>query len=602
MFRRALILALSGLALGLTARLAGAAEIRPPTDLLLREGDDPAWAAPAVDDPTPWESVTFSDLPRPGGLQWIRGSLELDPEDVSEPVGIRVTALAAWELFFDGRPLGGSGVVGHSRASERAGVLDRMLLVPPDLARPGPHVLAIRCSTFTPTDRAAGFWMVVGPYAEIVLLPRQGLVLAAAHLGALLLIAAWAAVSWLGERRDRSDFWLAAFAIATLVFAANIVWRRLPGYNWEWQSLRTTLYVVATFVRGFSLVAFVTTRFSLGRLGRACRLAFLAATPLLFLSTKTWQDYLAASELLALASVAFVVATAIQRRRWALASLALPVTYFCYLILSSPWNYLTSGLFWGTDLMFVGLLVSQALDHRRGRELRLQAVQRSRRLELEMQRRHLQPHFLMNTLTTLSEQLVEAGDEAEAIIVALAEEIHLLGDLTRAPLVRLADEIRLCSTHLEVMSLHRRRRFSLATAAIDPQQAIPPAVLHTLLENALTHNRYTRPEVEFRLEQVDCEGTLEPGALRSVALQLSCPLAPREEPQGEHTAARRHGLGRQYIEARLEESFPGAWRFEERSSGNQWMSRLRIPRRALSPPLAAALRTGHSGLAALGES
>lgn len=573
MLPRAAPLTLASLSLALAVATAHGAEIRPLLELSVRDGDDPAWAAPDLAASAGWEPA--SDLPRPGRLQWIRGTLDLAPEDVREPVGLRLTMQGAWELFFDGRPLGGSGSVGRSAETERAGPIDRTLLLPSDLARPGSHVVAIRCSTFTSAARGPNLWMVLGPYAELVLLPRRNLVLGAVHLGALLLIAAWAGIAWLGERRDRSNFWLAAFAAATLVFAANIVWRRSPGYSWEWQSLRIALYVGATFVRGLSLTSFVATRFSLGRLGSASRIAFLLATPVLYFSSERWEDYLGASELLALASLALVVGIAIQRRHWSLVSLALPVAYFCYLILHSPWDYLTSGLFWGTDLLFAVLWVTQALDHRRNRDLRRQLLQRLRRLELEMQRRQLQPHFLMNTLTTLSERLVESGEEAEAIIVALAEEIHLLGGLTREPLVRLADEVRLCRAHLEVMSLDRGRRFALLASSIDRDQAIPPAVLHTLAENALTHNRYRQSEVTLRLEQT-AKG-------RGVELRFSAPLAAKGKPG----SRQQPGLGRQYIEARLEEAFPGAWHFEERACDGYWLSRIEIPRRSLPPPATA---------------
>ena len=46
----------------------------------------------------------------------------------------------------------------------------------------------------------------------------------------------------------------------------------------------------------------------------------------------------------------------------------------------------------------------------------------------------------------------------------------------------------LVRSHLEIMEYRKEIKYSWQEEGIDPGQTIPPAVLHTLLENGITHS------------------------------------------------------------------------------------------------------------------
>src|SRR5690606_1704871 len=74
-------------------------------------------------------------------------------------------------------------------------------------------------------------------------------------------------------------------------------------------------------------------------------------------------------------------------------------------------------------------------------------------LENQLLHRSLQPHFLMNSLTLISELIQQAPEEAEKFIQALAAEFRLLNRYVRRPTISLVQELELCQNYLEMMSI-----------------------------------------------------------------------------------------------------------------------------------------------------
>ncbi len=144
---------LAGLAL-LSAPVP-AADTAPPPPLTLngewrfRTGDDPAWAAPALDDrgwatasvPAEWEQ----EAPGHDGWGWYRREVALPPVLARGPLGLQLGTVGdAYEVFWNGVRLGGRGAF-PPRFVE--GVHPALFVVPTEAleARPGrPHEVAVR--------------------------------------------------------------------------------------------------------------------------------------------------------------------------------------------------------------------------------------------------------------------------------------------------------------------------------------------------------------------------------------------------------------------------------------------------------------------------
>jgi LytS/YehU family sensor histidine kinase len=185
-------------------------------------------------------------------------------------------------------------------------------------------------------------------------------------------------------------------------------------------------------------------------------------------------------------------------------------------------------------------------DRRRAREAQLTAA----RLETELLKKNIQPHFLLNTLATIVEVIEQEPKTAVALIEALAGEFRILARVAGEKLVPLGHELDLCRAHLGVMSRRKGARCSLAVHGVDERALVPPALFHTLVENGLTHLLPSGGEQRFELH---ADRVAEQVRYTLVAWGQAVEAAPPQEE------TRREGTGLRYVKARLEESFPGRW-------------------------------------------
>lgn len=101
----------------------------------------------------------------------------------------------------------------------------------------------------------------------------------------------------------------------------------------------------------------------------------------------------------------------------------------------------------------------------------------------------LQPHFLFNTLQSISTLIHRDPDAADDMLTKLAD---LLRDLLRhrdRVIVPLGDEVRYARTYLEIAAVRFGDRLAFEVDAADPlhEASVPLFILQPLVENALTH-------------------------------------------------------------------------------------------------------------------
>ena len=190
----------------------------------------------------------------------------------------------------------------------------------------------------------------------------------------------------------------------------------------------------------------------------------------------------------------------------------------------------------------------------------------SARLETELLKRNIQPHFLLNSLGSIAQYVEENPAIASRMIDALAEEFRIVSRVSQQKQIPLREEIELCEAHLQVMSLRREARYRLETEIRDPDAPVPPALLHTLVENAITHGGPVR-DAERVLRLVE---TQQPDGRR--AIELYSPVTQGAEARSHAT----EGTGTRYVKARLEESYPGRWHFESGPVPGGWRARIEI--------------------------
>jgi len=172
------------------------------------------------------------------------------------------------------------------------------------------------------------------------------------------------------------------------------------------------------------------------------------------------------------------------------------------------------------------------------------------------------PAELMNTLTALSEWNEQDPKTAVRMIESLSEELRILGEMSTRRLVPAEEELRLCRSHLENMSLRKDVAYRLDVEGIEAARLVPPAVFHTLVENAITHAP-AADRVTLRLA-ARTEGDRVYYTFEAPADRQDCLSSTK-------------GGGTRYIEARLREVWGDAWSFRQGRAGELWRAEIEVP-------------------------
>ena len=536
----------------------------------MKIGDHPTWSRPDLDEADWQQKVDLHDVPHVDSVIWLRAPVELGPDNLPEnhPLAIHFAAIASHEIWWDGELIGQGGTVGTERQEETPGPIQANYAIPDRLATPGIHQIAIRTSAFHRHFRpSTGFWIVlVGVYDRLAAAGSSYTRIALISLSGIVFMAIFALMMFAQDPRDRSFLFLGLLCITAAGLLIAESWRNLFGYTYNWHLLRLSIVTGLAWLLDGLLLIFLARRFPLSGARWFVAAGIAGATIPLFTNhawdPKAIQGFFWVFLLSALWSL-----RAVQKRL----SGSIPAAFglwFCFgILMLSPAAFLERNLYLALDFLLICLLGSHVLQVRQVRREREAALLKSARLEIELLKKHIQPHFLMNTLTALSEWVDQEPRLAARMIQTLSEEFRVLSDISNRSLIRMEDEIRLCRTHLDIMSQRKRREYSMSTSGVDLEASIPPAVIHTLVENAITHGRHTDKKIEFRLREESSDGRRR--------YVFSSPLSA---PNGERSF--REGTGLRYIKARLQESFGDNWTLSSRADGSWWTTGILVPARS----------------------
>ena len=163
----------------------------------------------------------------------------------------------------------------------------------------------------------------------------------------------------------------------------------------------------------------------------------------------------------------------------------------------SWWMHLYDRFFlnfdWEMMTYWAVVFLSHALDfHRESRERELTEAQlRTRLAEAQLQslQRQLHPHFLFNTLNTISALMHRDTEAADEMLEKLSDLLRLTLDRVGTQHVPLSDELDFLKKYLEIEKTRFGERlqvhFDVAPDTLDA--LVPNLVLQPLVENALRH-------------------------------------------------------------------------------------------------------------------
>jgi two-component system sensor histidine kinase AlgZ len=127
-------------------------------------------------------------------------------------------------------------------------------------------------------------------------------------------------------------------------------------------------------------------------------------------------------------------------------------------------------------------LRTRELDHERALKLATQA----RLASLESR---IHPHFLFNTLNSISSLIPEDPARAERLVEQMAALLRFSLDAGRAGLVPLSSELKIVADYLDIERARfgDRLRYHIEVPASLSEARIPPLALQTLVENSVKH-------------------------------------------------------------------------------------------------------------------
>ncbi len=148
----------------LAAKLAAQSVITiPPQQCVWRAGDDPAWAAPNLDE-SAWQPYTEWQ-PRPHKSQlWVRCHADLAPLRNDAQPAVQVSTFAAYQLYLNGQFLGAAGNLRSGNFSMNS---IRSYAIPSLPVPSGPSILALRITRRDPLSHSQLIMSLSGSKMEI---------------------------------------------------------------------------------------------------------------------------------------------------------------------------------------------------------------------------------------------------------------------------------------------------------------------------------------------------------------------------------------------------------------------------------------------------
>lgn len=141
---------------------------------------------------------------------------------------------------------------------------------------------------------------------------------------------------------------------------------------------------------------------------------------------------------------------------------------------------------------FVGVLVLilDRAEAARQKELQMVTLQEQlQRTQLAQLQSQLRPHFLFNSLNTVSAVMYEDVDKADGVLQALSDILRRMVDQSDAVTVPLDEELNLIRSAVEIMEarFQDRLRVDIAAEADTGRCLVPPLLLQPLVENSMQH-------------------------------------------------------------------------------------------------------------------
>ena len=176
---------------------------------------------------------------------------------------------------------------------------------------------------------------------------------------------------------------------------------------------------------------------------------------------------------------------------------------------------------------------------------RAEAQREAQRMELQMLRAQLDPHFLFNSLNGVAAEIRPHPDAAVEMVGELSGYLRYSLDHRKQPISRLSTELGAMESYLRIERARfgERLRFTVETSEPARMRLVPSFLLQPLVENAVKHG------LDRSASALDISlGARVDGQLLEISVTNSGTMAPAD--------LAHEGLGLETLRRRLELHYP----------------------------------------------
>ena len=467
-----------------------------------------------------------------------------------------------FEIFWDGVLIGKNGNPGKESKSNLNGEMWRAYKIPIHLSQKGEHQLMLKRSLFHAPEYY-GLNVFVNDYDYLLEFPLVYTAFMYIFAGGFLLASLYFFFLFLGNKSEKP---ILIFSLSCFLFFALILIEFIRTYisiHYSQHQIRMEVISYLTFFIAILVPVYFSLQFPFPK--RKIILVIYST----FLTYVFYRNHLSYDETsynmaLTMWFFSFAIAMYAVYKKHKGSFIVLLALLVCAFINNIA--YFDTSLFAGFGVIVLGMLYMLSIKAKEQRLTYEDSLVQSTRLKLELLKKSIQPHFLMNTLTSLIDWVEEAPEKGVLFIEALAEEFDVLNQVENETLIPIAQEIKLCKSHISIMKFRKEIDYIWEDEGINEniEQLIPPAVIHTLLENSITHclpsdeNQLRFKLIVFTSKKTQEYTFLTVGTIRNQQKSTS------------------DGTGFKYIKARLIESYGEDWTFTSEATNEGWKNTIKI--------------------------
>lgn len=185
------------------------------------------------------------------------------------------------------------------------------------------------------------------------------------------------------------------------------------------------------------------------------------------------------------------------------------------------------------------------------------------KLELELLKAQINPHFFFNTLNNIYSLVYKKSDDAPAAVMKLSEIMRYLIYESKSEMVPLEKEVEQLENYIELERLRVKDAgfIEYETRGSFSAHVVPPMILISFAENAFKHGKRKVPNPGIKISIVAEEGLIKYSVTNHIL----------SEPHNNH---RGEGIGMQNTRRRLELLYPRCHKLEIKSDHERYTVKL----------------------------